>query len=134
MKPELTIQLMDTHAGGDVSRIVTGGIASLPGDTVRAQREYLRGHADGLRRLLLEESYGIWLLHTSDASGERPCVKLGGRRNTKQKKAVSWRGREESAVKVWVPARPQPRPLKCPRVGGTRTNPATSVWKLLPGL
>ncbi|WP_018403400.1 hypothetical protein [Marinobacter gelidimuriae] len=32
MKSELTIQLMDTHAGGDVSRIVTGGIDPLPGD------------------------------------------------------------------------------------------------------
>ncbi|WP_297796295.1 proline racemase family protein [uncultured Marinobacter sp.] len=59
MKPELTIQLMDTHAGGDVSRIVTGGIDSLPGDTVRAQMEYLRDDADGLRKLLLEEPYGI---------------------------------------------------------------------------
>lgn len=59
MKPELTIQLMDTHAGGDVSRIVTGGIDALPGDTVRAQMEYLRDDADGLRKLLLEEPYGI---------------------------------------------------------------------------
>lgn len=55
----LTLQLLDTHAGGDVSRIVTGGIAPLPGATVRAQMEYLRDHADGLRTLLLEEPYGI---------------------------------------------------------------------------
>lgn len=55
----LTLQLLDTHAGGDVSRIVTGGIAPLPGETVRAQMEYLRDHADGLRALLLEEPYGI---------------------------------------------------------------------------
>lgn len=55
----LTLQLMDTHAGGDVSRIVLGGISPLPGDTVRAQMEYLRDEADGLRRLLLEEPYGI---------------------------------------------------------------------------
>ncbi|MBC7193463.1 proline racemase family protein [Marinobacter sp.] len=59
MKPELTIQLMDTHAGGDVSRIVTGGIDLLPGDNVRQQMEYLRDDADGLRKLLLEEPYGI---------------------------------------------------------------------------
>lgn len=59
MKQELTIQLMDTHAGGDVSRIVTGGIEPLPGDSVRAQMEYLRDNADGLRTLLLEEPYGI---------------------------------------------------------------------------
>lgn len=59
MKPEMTLQLMDTHAGGDVSRIVTGGVGPLPGSTVRAQMEYLRDNADGLRTLLLGEPYGI---------------------------------------------------------------------------
>lgn len=59
MHPELNLQLMDTHAGGDVSRIVTGGIMQLPGATVRAQMEYLRDEADGLRRLLLHEPHGI---------------------------------------------------------------------------
>ncbi|MEP4545320.1 MAG: proline racemase family protein [Saccharospirillum sp.] len=59
MPSTLTLQLLDTHAGGDVSRIVTGGISPLPGATVRAQMEYLRDHADGLRTLLLEEPYGI---------------------------------------------------------------------------
>ncbi|MCW4153349.1 proline racemase family protein [Halomonas sp. 18H] len=54
-----SLRLLDTHAGGDVSRIVLGGIAPLPGDSVRAQMEYLRDDADGLRRLLLEEPYGI---------------------------------------------------------------------------
>lgn len=54
-----SFSLMDTHAGGDVSRIVTGGIKPLPGDTVRAQMEYLRDQADGLRRLLLTEPHGI---------------------------------------------------------------------------
>jgi proline racemase len=56
---ELTLQLVDTHAGGDVSRIVTGGIRPLPGDTVRKQMEYLQADADGLRKLLLFEPYGI---------------------------------------------------------------------------
>ncbi|TVM04677.1 MAG: proline racemase [Halomonas sp.] len=59
MKTRHSIQLMDTHAGGDVSRIVTGGIDSLPGKTVREQMEYLRDNADGLRELLLFEPYGI---------------------------------------------------------------------------
>lgn len=59
MHPQLNLQLMDTHAGGDVSRIVTGGIIKLPGATVRAQMEYLRDEADGLRRLLLHEPHGI---------------------------------------------------------------------------
>ena len=59
MRQELSLNLMDTHAGGDVSRIVLGGIDPLPGDTVRQQMEYLRDDADGLRQLLLEEPYGI---------------------------------------------------------------------------
>ncbi|MDZ7749708.1 MAG: proline racemase family protein [Halofilum sp. (in: g-proteobacteria)] len=59
MSDALTLQLIDTHAGGDVSRIVTGGIRPLPGDTVRRQMEYLQADADGLRRLLLFEPYGI---------------------------------------------------------------------------
>ena len=53
MTQPLTFRMMDTHAGGDVSRIVLGGIEPLPGDTVRAQMEYLRDDADGLRKLLL---------------------------------------------------------------------------------
>lgn len=56
---KLTVQLIDTHAGGDVSRIVVGGIDPLPGATVRRQMEYLRDDADGLRKLLLHEPYGI---------------------------------------------------------------------------
>src|SRR5699024_10624326 len=42
-----------------VSRIVTAGVEPLPGDTVRAQMVHLRDEADDLRRLLLEEPYGI---------------------------------------------------------------------------
>ncbi len=59
MTTRLSFDLLDTHAGGDVSRIVTGGIAPLPGTTVRQQMEYLRAEADGLRKLLLNEPYGI---------------------------------------------------------------------------
>lgn len=59
MSNTLSLQLIDTHAGGDVSRIVIGGINPLPGDTVRKQMHYLRDEADGLRKLLLNEPYGI---------------------------------------------------------------------------
>ncbi len=59
MNNELSLQLIDTHAGGDVSRIVVGGISALPGASVREQMHYLRDHADGLRTLLLNEPYGI---------------------------------------------------------------------------
>lgn len=59
MSKQYALRLLDTHAGGDVSRIVTAGVADLPGATVRAKMEYLRDDADDLRRLLLEEPYGI---------------------------------------------------------------------------
>lgn len=56
---QYALRLLDTHAGGDVSRIVTAGVKSLPGATVREKMVYLRDEADDLRRLLLEEPYGI---------------------------------------------------------------------------
>lgn len=59
MNRQHSLQLIDTHAGGDVSRIVTGGVKALPGRTVRDQMVFLRDHADDLRRLLLEEPNGI---------------------------------------------------------------------------
>lgn len=52
------LELIDTQAGGDVSRIVTGGVENLPGDSVRDKMRYLEKHGDGLRRLLLNEPYG----------------------------------------------------------------------------
>src|SRR5699024_7178531 len=53
-----TLELIDTQAGGDVSRIVLDGVKPLPGNTVREQQQYLEAHGDGLRRLLLSEPYG----------------------------------------------------------------------------
>lgn len=55
---ERTLELIDTQAGGDVSRIVLNGVKPLPGDSVREQQQYLEAHGDGLRRLLLSEPYG----------------------------------------------------------------------------
>lgn len=53
-----SLELIDTQSGGDVSRIVVGGVGQLPGDTVRDKARYLEQHGDGLRRLLLSEPYG----------------------------------------------------------------------------
>jgi proline racemase len=55
---ERSLELIDTHSGGDVSRIVTAGVEPLPGDTVLAKLRHLQRHGDGLRRLLLSEPYG----------------------------------------------------------------------------
>jgi len=60
MPPEgpRVLELIDTHYGGDVSRIVVGGVGPIPGGSVRARRDHLQREADGLRRLLLEPPYG----------------------------------------------------------------------------
>ncbi|MDX1410390.1 MAG: proline racemase family protein, partial [Saprospiraceae bacterium] len=50
--------MIDTHCGGDISRVVTGGIARIPGADVREKMEYIKAHGDGLRRLLLSPPYG----------------------------------------------------------------------------
>jgi trans-L-3-hydroxyproline dehydratase len=53
-----TIRTIDVHVGGDVHRIVTDGVAPVPGATVRQQRDFLRDHGDDLRRALLYEPRG----------------------------------------------------------------------------
>lgn len=59
-KPSRTrsLELINTQAGGDVSRIVLDGVKPLPGETVHDQQQYLEEYGDGLRRLLLSEPYG----------------------------------------------------------------------------
>lgn len=58
MHRERVLELIDTHSGGDVSRIVTSGIEPLPGRSVLEKARYLEREGDGLRRLLLSEPYG----------------------------------------------------------------------------
>ena len=52
------LELVDTQSGGDVSRIVIGGVAQIPGETALEKMRYLEQEGDGLRRLLLNEPYG----------------------------------------------------------------------------
>jgi proline racemase len=46
------------HVGGDVHQVVLDGVGSVPGETIRDQRDYLRDHGDELRRVLLNEPRG----------------------------------------------------------------------------
>lgn len=54
--PSLTV--VDTHYGGDVSRIVMGGVGTIPGASLPERVHYLRSQADGLRQLLIYEPHG----------------------------------------------------------------------------
>lgn len=53
-----SFRVIDTHYGGDVSRVVLRGIPHVPGDTVRAKRAWLESDGDALRRMLLGPPYG----------------------------------------------------------------------------
>lgn len=52
------IDTVDVHVGGDVHRIVVGGVEDLPGTSVLEQMQHLRDEADALRLVLLEEPRG----------------------------------------------------------------------------
>lgn len=53
------VEVIESHYGGDVSRVIVGGVASIPGRSVRAVRDRLEAEWDGLRRLLLYPPYGV---------------------------------------------------------------------------
>ncbi len=53
-----TYTTVDTHAGGEPLRIVTGGVPRLPGGTILAKRRWAREHLDHVRRALLHEPRG----------------------------------------------------------------------------
>jgi trans-L-3-hydroxyproline dehydratase len=56
--PWPSITTVDAHAGGEPLRVVTGGLAPIPGDTMLARRRFAREHLDGLRRVLMWEPRG----------------------------------------------------------------------------
>ena len=52
------LEVIDTHYGGDVSRIVVGGVGAIPGESVLDKMRFLEREADGLRQLLLYPPHG----------------------------------------------------------------------------
>jgi len=58
MKFSRSIQAVDTHTMGEPTRIVTGGIPKIPGDTMAARRDHLARHADQLRTAIMFEPRG----------------------------------------------------------------------------
>ena len=49
---------IDSHTQGEPTRLLVGGIGSLPGSTMQAKREYFETHFDPVRRLLTREPRG----------------------------------------------------------------------------
>jgi proline racemase len=60
VRDELEIRTTDYHTGGEPFRIVTDGVPEIPGETVRARREFARTDPgiDRIRRLLCHEPRG----------------------------------------------------------------------------
>ncbi|MGW8379460.1 proline racemase family protein [Streptomyces sp. ODS28] len=52
------IAAVDSHTEGMPTRVVTGGVAPVPGETMAERRAYAARHLDGLRRFLVDEPRG----------------------------------------------------------------------------
>jgi proline racemase len=49
---------VDSHTEGMPTRVITGGVGVIPGDTMAARREYFVEHLDHIRKLLVNEPRG----------------------------------------------------------------------------
>lgn len=58
MRSVRTISAVDSHTEGMPTRVVTGGVAPVPGDTMAERRRYAMEHLDPLRRFLVDEPRG----------------------------------------------------------------------------
>lgn len=58
MKYSKTITAVDAHACGEPGRVIIGGVADVPGETMFEKMTYLAAHQDDLRKLMLREPRG----------------------------------------------------------------------------
>ncbi|XVQ15312.1 proline racemase family protein [Spirillospora sp. CA-255316] len=58
MRSARAISAVDSHTEGMPTRVVTGGVAPIPGATAAERRRYAMEHLDGLRRFLVDEPRG----------------------------------------------------------------------------
>jgi proline racemase len=54
----VTIETVESHTQGMPTRVVVGGVATIPGASMFERREYAREHLDDLRRFLMYEPRG----------------------------------------------------------------------------
>jgi len=76
----LDVTTIDYHAGGEPFRIVTGGVAEIPGATILERRRWAAAHLDDVRRLLVNEPrghadmYGCHVVPADDAGADLGVV------------------------------------------------------------
>ena len=58
MRWNKVLNVVECHAGGEVGKVVTGGIGDVPGETMFDKKVYLEQHRDDIRKLLLFEPRG----------------------------------------------------------------------------
>ena len=58
MRSRHVLHAVDSHTEGMPTRVVTGGVGTIPGDTMAARRAYAIAHLDQLRTLLMDEPRG----------------------------------------------------------------------------
>ncbi|MFD0921349.1 proline racemase family protein [Saccharopolyspora rosea] len=58
MRSVRTISAVDSHTEGMPTRVVTGGVGPVPGDSMAQRRRYFIEHLDDLRRFLVDEPRG----------------------------------------------------------------------------
>ena len=58
MRSERLFTAVDSHTEGMPTRVVTGGVGVIPGDTMNAKRLHFMEHLDPIRQLLMNEPRG----------------------------------------------------------------------------
>ncbi|HVN11195.1 MAG TPA: proline racemase family protein [Kineosporiaceae bacterium] len=58
MRSRRVLHTVESHTEGMPTRVVTGGVGVIPGETMLDRRRWFRAHSDGLRRLLMNEPRG----------------------------------------------------------------------------
>ncbi|HEY9264337.1 MAG TPA: proline racemase family protein, partial [Mycobacterium sp.] len=58
MRSSRVIHAVDTHTEGMPTRVVTGGIGTIPGASANERRLYFIEHLDHLRHFLMDEPRG----------------------------------------------------------------------------
>ncbi len=58
MKARRFISTIDSHTAGEATRVVTGGLPRILGDTMAAKQAYFHDHLDDVRRAIIREPRG----------------------------------------------------------------------------